>query len=489
MRRIAVLVLSAAALSVLPAGSAASTLSSRPTFGGAGMEALGTLLHVWYGGNGTWRECDTAGCPEGTGDWGVDSLTYALYLRWATAADASIPPVMSALTTAGPSYPGPCLLPSCDGWSDVPQWDAIAAVREYQVTKDPVALAHAEASFAYAQGSDAFALGACPRIRYQQPSGAINHLKTLETDANAIKAAILLYQATGQAAYLQSATTRYGAVRSYFLDPSASLYTVYVFDDGTSCTQVPQRFFASVNGDMIWNGVELAKLTGRHRYLDEAVATGEAVASRLSDPAGVFADLQAENDIVEPLVEGMYALATEAAQPFARSWILTNAAAALSARTTDGSFGRFFDGPAPQTTITAWQTNGGLALEIAAAALTPDQTVPVTSRWASARRVGRSIGPSGSIRFTGSGIALLGTLGEVCCESGHAQAFVDGKETYDETGIWQNKSSLGRKIPGEILFAWRWPKRGTHTISFAPGVSNGKEGTSFLHIRGYLILT
>ena len=284
------------------------------TFAAAGREALESLLHTWYGDDGMWRECDQAGCPEGTGDWGVDSLTYSLYLRWATAADPSIPAVMSALTTAGPSYPGPCLLQACDSWSDVPQWDTIAAVREYQVARDPTALAHAENAFAYAEGSDAYALGACPHIRYQQPSGANNQLKTLETDANAIKAAILLYQATGQAAYLQSATSRYDAVRSYFLDGSASLYTVYVFDDGTTCTQVPHRFFASVNGDMIWNGVELSKLTGHQSYVDDAVATGEAVATRLADSAGVFADLQAENDIVEPLVEGMYALATEAGQ-------------------------------------------------------------------------------------------------------------------------------------------------------------------------------
>ena len=197
------------------------------------------------------------------------------------------------------------------------------------------------------------------------------------------------------------------------------------------------------------------------RYLDEAIATGKAVATRLADPAGVFADLQAENDIVEPLVEGMYALATEAGQPFARSWILSNAAAALAARTADGSFGRFFDGPPPHDDDTVWQTNGGLALEIAAAALAPTATVPVGARWAAARKIValRSARPA-TIRFTGSGIALLGTLGEVCCESGHARVFVDGHETFDETGIWQNKSSLGRRIPGTILFAWRWPSPG-----------------------------
>ena len=186
-------------------------------------------------------------------------------------------------------------------------------MREYEVLgHDPQALAKAKAAFAYVEGGDAFALGACPEVRYQQASGEVNHLKTLETDANAIKAAILLYQATGDRTYLDSAVTHYAAVRARFLDPVVPLYSVYVFDDGQTCTQVPHRFFASVNGDMIWSGLELSRLTGTQSYLDEALATARAVAADLSDPAGVFADLQAENDIVEPLVEAMYGLATEA---------------------------------------------------------------------------------------------------------------------------------------------------------------------------------
>ena len=54
----------------------------------------------------------------------------------------------------------------------MPQWDTIAAVREYQVTRDPKALAKAEAAFAFAEGSNAYALGACPDIRYQQPAAS-----------------------------------------------------------------------------------------------------------------------------------------------------------------------------------------------------------------------------------------------------------------------------------------------------------------------------
>jgi hypothetical protein len=360
----------------------------------------------------------------------------------------------------------------------VPEWDAIADVREYQVTHDPRALAKAKAAFAYVEQAQVFAVGACPDIRYQQPDGEANKLKTLETDANAIKAALLLYSVTHDATYLASARTHYDAVRKWFRDPTLPLYSVYVFDDGTSCTQVPHRFFASVNGDMIWSGVELWKQTKDRTYLRDAQATARAI-RKLDDPNGVFADLQAENDIVEPLVEGMLAVG-------ARDWILRNAAAAVSARGRDGTYGRFFDGPPPRSLTTAWQTNGGLALEIAAAALAPRTRVSTANRWRGARTVTRTISTSDSVRFTGTSIALLGTLGEHCCENGHARVFIDGVETLDGTGIWQNKSSSGRSIPNTVLFAWRWPKRGTHTITFAPGVSNGKEGDSFLDVSGYV---
>jgi hypothetical protein len=472
----------------LAASAAAAAPAPRTTYATAGDQALATLLGVYYNGSGLWNECNAPGCNQTSSDWGADSLTYALHLRWQTAADPGIAPVMAALAGSAPTYPNACLLPSCQSWSDQPLWDAIANVREYQVTGDAQALAKARAAFQFVESADAYALGACPEIRYQQPSGSVNQLKTLETDANAIKAAILLYQATGETAYLSSAVARYGSVRARFLDPGVPLYTVYVFDDGRSCTQVPHRFFASVNGDMIWNGLELSRLTGTHEYLDDALASARAVASKLADPAGVFADLQAENDIVEPLVEAMYALATEADAPFARAWILTNAAAAISARAPDGSYGRFFDGPAPRALVTAWQTNGGLALAIAAAALSPEGKA-ATGSWAGARRVSRSAGPTATISFTGSGIALLGTLGESCCEPGHARVFVDGRETLDGTGIWQNKSSSGKRIPGTVLFAWRWPRAGRHTIRFEPGVPNGKEGGPFLHLRGYLVLS
>jgi hypothetical protein len=459
------------------------------TFAAAGARATETLLGVYYAGNGRWRECDAAGCPTGTGDWGVDSLTYTLALRARATHDPGLLARLHELVQAAPGYPPACASASaCSSWSDVPEWDAIALADEYEATGDPLALSKAEAAFAFVEQSRAYALGGCPSIPYQQPGGGSNRLKTLETAANEIKAALLLYRATRDPAYLAAATTRYDAVRTYFLDARVPLYSVYVFDDGTTCRQLPHRFFASVNGDMIWSGLELYRDTGSRRYLEEAVATGKAVDRYLGDARGIFADLQAENDIVEPLVEGMDELAA-GGREFARAWILRNAAAALSDRAPNGSFGRFFDGPAPTTTSTAWQTNGGLALEIAAADLAPGTATSTASRWARARRVERDLaGLPARLTFHGSGIALYGTLGDRCCEDGRARVLVDGRETFDATGIWQNKSSSGQRIANTVLFAWRWPGSGRHTVVLRPGVANGKEGGPFLHLTAYAVL-
>src|SRR5207302_4626344 len=123
------------------------------------------------------------------------------------------------------------------------------------------------------------------------------------------KAALLLYRATSNPAYLAAAVAGYAAARAYFIDPRVALYTVYSFDDGHSCRQLPHRFFASVNGDMIWSGAELAMATGQPTYLEQALATAQSVDRYLTDARGVFVDLQAENDVVEPLVEAMALLA------------------------------------------------------------------------------------------------------------------------------------------------------------------------------------
>jgi len=451
--------------------------------------SVDTLLHGFYH-NAGWRPCPLPDCRAVNRDWGVDSLTYTLYLRWQTTHDAALVPYMRALASTAPLYPAPChgiggLL--CT-WSDAPQWDVVAALREYEVTgKHTVALDRAIRAFDTVEVSDVYTGGGCRDIRYQQPFGYLDRLKTLETEATAVKAALLLYRFTSSKRYLDIAIARYARARRYYLDPTVPLYTVFVFDFDGKCRQVPRRFFASVNGEMISNGLALFYFTGNRVYRRQALATAAAVADRLNDARGIFADLQADNDIVEPLVEAMYELASREQLDFARSWLLRNAAAAASARKPDGTYGRFFDGPPPPGTVTAWQTNGAFALMIVAAALEPDASPPPAA-WTHAQVVRHPVlVPSGTLRFTAAGIALIGTLGDPFLQPGHARVFVDGVETFDRSGIWQGSSSALRRLPGSILFSWQWPATKAHTLEFRPAAFNLKEGGAYLHVTSYLL--
>jgi hypothetical protein len=384
-------------------------------------------------------------------------------------------------------------VPADKGSSDTVMWDAIADAREYQVTGSAAALAKSRQAFGWVDSVMArgFASGACPGVDYQWPYGRGGDLKTLETATNYIKAAVLLHQITGSASYLAKAEREYRQVRRYFLVGKVPLYTVYVFDDGSACRPLPGRYFASVNGNMIWAGSALAADTGRRGYLRQAVATARAAKAHLGDGTGVYADLQADNDVVEPLVEAMYRLAARDHQRFAANWLLAAASAAGGDQNAAGEFGRFFDGPPPTVVATAWQVNGGAALMQAAAALDPHGRPADPGYWQRAAYVADARGLTGSeLRITVSGraVAIMGTVGAACCLSGHARVFVDGAETFDRTGIWQNMSSPSLRQPDQVLFAWRWQTAGLHTITIRPGIPDGEEGGSFFQMTGYLVV-
>ncbi len=158
----------------------------------------------------------------------------------------------------------------------------------------------------------------------------------------------------------------------------------------------------------------------------------------------------------------MYALAPR--QAFAREWIERNARAALTSRGPDGTFARFFDGPS-QGKTSIWESNGGLALEIAATALDPHGKAHVRA-WRDGTTFKRTITAlPATIPFRGSGIALSGTLGKLY-QRAHVHVFIDGRETFDRTGLWQNHSMPDGD---SIFFAWRWPKIGHHVIRLVAG--------------------
>jgi hypothetical protein len=460
--------------------------------------ALRDLLEVFYE-NGNWKLCAPTSCgilPYDDFDWGADSLTAALYLRYTFDKDSSLVPIMNLLQANGATYET-CTYSNCPTWSDVPLWDSIAFSHEHLVTQSNQALERAKGAFAYVDTATEFALGACPEIDFQIPlsggdplTGSNVGIKTLETDSNYIKAALLLHRLTGTSSYLDKATSKYAAVRKYFLDPSIPLYTVYVIDDGKTCSQIPRRFYGSVNGNMIWNGITLAASTGMSSYLTDAIATAKAVSQDLSDAAGIYADLQTDDDVVEPLIEGMYELSKQPGQSFATDWLLRNARAMTGAKTASGVYGRFFDGPPPPAQVTEWQANGGFALAFVAGALAPTEDgASDPGAWQSAIHVQQDIStlPS-SIDFTGRAIALFGTLGETSHQLGQAKVFIDGVETFDQTGVHQDESNAFASIPDSILFAWRWPTSGPHTLSFAAQTPDPKDGGSFLHVQSYSYL-
>jgi hypothetical protein len=438
---------------------------------------------------GYWEMCEPTPCSPIAfldQDWGADSMTADLWLRWSLEKDDAVVPMLAALDANAASYQT-CTASSCTTWSDVPLWDAVAAAHEYMVTPQASTLARGQGAFDYVDTATQFALGACPSIAYQQPAGGSTYVKTLETDSNYVKAALLLDQVAGTTTNLAKAASKYASIRQYFLDPSVPLYTVYVIDDGQTCSQVARRFYGSVNGNMIWNGITLAAATGQSSYLDDAIATAKAVAANLSDANGVYADLQTDDDVVEPLVEAMYLLATAQGQSFASDWLRTNAAAMAGGRAANGVYGRFFDGPAPPAQVTEWQANGAFALAFVAGSLWPTDSVSAAANdWRSAVYVADDLPalPS-SIQFTGKAIAVTGTMGEHCCHLGQASVLVDGTPTFDQTGIHQNEDEALAAVPDTILFAWRWPTSGPHTISFQAGETDAKNGGPFLHVQGY----
>lgn len=462
--------------------------ASRNGYAVLAARAIRMLETRYYNGTGEWHMCVPVICNTKNRDWGADSLTDTLYFHWQLSHGTDVLPFMRTLAHTAYTY-----RPADRGTSDVAMWDSVAMAREYQVTGDPIALAKSEAAFRWVDSVKAaeYARGACPTIDYEYAGGGTTHLKTLETDSNYIKAALLLYQITHDAAYLGKAEAKYDDAREYFLDPAVPLYTAFVFDNGSSCRQLGGRYFASVNGNMIWAGTTLAKITGLPGYLSEAIATARAVGRYLSDGAGVYADLEADNDVVEPLIEAMYDLATLDHQAFARNWLMTAASAAGADATAAGAYGRFFDGPPPRGPVTAWQLNGGIALMVAAAALDPLGGPADPGFWQHAPFVAdnqRLATVPIRISFTGRAIAIIGALGDVCCLAGHARVFIDGRETFDRTGIWQNKTSSARRLPGEVLFAWRWKVPGPHTIVISPGIPDAMEGGSFFAMTGYYLV-
>ena len=357
------------------------------TFAQASEAAFTTLITQFYNSNDLrsdgsyWnyasprREAVRA-VLTGSPDNGTYLLAFLYSLNSSPTTHQMISSAMKNLNEGRPRIYLPCTTvpETCVHKSDVTQWDAVAALRELSVIGNvPIAtgstattLSRAIDDFNYVDGAPfnvpnvGFAFGACPSINYQQSDGSRQPDQDMETDSNYIKAAILLsqyyaslgnvsnYRSLAQS-YLNKAVSKYQAVKKVFADSTVggipALYTVYVVDNGSTCAQIPQRFYASVNGNMIWNGWELASMVTdgtAANYRSDAVATAKAVLDNLSDLMGIYENLESGCDVAEPLVEAMYKLATDSVHPqaFAKAWILSNAGIVAANVRSDGTYNR-----------------------------------------------------------------------------------------------------------------------------------------------------
>ena len=141
------------------AGRAAyATAAATTTFGRLADDAVGTVLRTWYAGGSAFRAC--AGCAGASNsDWGTDSLIDVLYLRWRLNRDPVVARAFAEIVTGEPA-------PTLGRFSDVPMWDAVAAVRAYDVTRDPRALANAVRQYRGLAAARRFALEPCRALDY-----------------------------------------------------------------------------------------------------------------------------------------------------------------------------------------------------------------------------------------------------------------------------------------------------------------------------------
>jgi hypothetical protein len=136
-------------------------------------------------------------------------MTYTLFLRWKiNHHDPSVVSYLQTPAETASTWRAPCqTLYGCrQPWSDQPLWDSIALGDEYEATgfTNSNILFKEQAAFNVVDGAapSVFLFGACPSIHYQQPGGGAKQVKTLETDSNYIKAALLLYQNTHNVSYM-----------------------------------------------------------------------------------------------------------------------------------------------------------------------------------------------------------------------------------------------------------------------------------------------
>jgi len=202
-------------------------------------------------------------------------------------------PTGKAQPPAFESAVAPPLGPGGDTYYDDNAWASLDLVQAYRLTADPTDLALAEQSFHFVvSGWSKDKTAACPGGVYWVDAGWNTDRNTVSNAPNA-EVGAELYQLTGDAFYLTWAKRMYQWVDRCLAAPSG-LYYDHIAADGT----VDTTEWSYNQGTMVGAGVLLYQVTGKHSYLNRAVATAQA--------ATAYFGTGSELDTQGPAFNGIY---------------------------------------------------------------------------------------------------------------------------------------------------------------------------------------
>lgn len=151
---------------------------------------------------------------------------------------------------------------SWDTWNDDLGWDSIALTRSYQITQDPTYLTDAENVWneAYSRGWDTTLGGG---IWENQNKGA----KCTLSNLSFVPSGVLLYQATGNSAYLSDVESIYAWTRANLFNTSTGQANECVNSNGT--VSLDTNVYNS--GLFVNAAAYLYRVTGAQQYYNDAL--------------------------------------------------------------------------------------------------------------------------------------------------------------------------------------------------------------------------
>ncbi len=249
----------------------------------------------------------------------------------------------------------------------------VALAQAYQITGDPIYLTRAEQTETFVlSGSDGAGGGG---IYFNPGSTFKDSVSTLQGAC----AAALLYEITGQSAYLTDATSLYNWAATHTQTSNGLFYQQYQISSG-SATGTP---IVNSAGDAISCNVQLYKATGNATYLTQAeTIANTSISGYFNSSTGAIND---EGFWAFELVDGLLDLY----QIDHNAQYLNKVVGGMqylygNMQDTNGHYGQFWGrgGPITGTTLSSWALNDQAA--VARAYLYTGQALTPSATWGNA---------------------------------------------------------------------------------------------------------